>query len=54
MLFIFLLQLVRCHTCTRHHYRPVAYAAAKPPASAEVWQNESRTIAPEGKKRRLA
>jgi hypothetical protein len=54
MLFIFLLRLVRCHTCTRHHYRPILCAAAKPLAGAEVWQSESPTIAPERKKQRLA
>jgi hypothetical protein len=54
MLFIFLLQLVRCHTCTRHHYRPIVFTTAKPAAGEGVWQKEQHIISPEGKKQRLA
>ena len=48
ILFLFLLQLVRCHTCTHHHYRPIICTTARPPASAEVWRKEPQTISEGG------
>lgn len=30
MLFVFLLQLMRCHNCMRHHYRPIILVSGPP------------------------
>jgi hypothetical protein len=41
MSVLFLLRLVRCHTCMRRHYRPIFLPAARNPARAP----ERRTAA---------
>ena len=54
ILFIFLLHLVRCHNCMRHHYRPIIFYAAKNPRREPVSRKPPRTISSEQKKDRSA
>jgi len=54
MLFVFLLQLVRCHNCERHHYRPIMVATARVPVSEAIWKDEPAAASSERKTRRLA
>lgn len=53
LLFIFLLQLVRCHNCMRRHYRPIMVATRKHPA-AEVERKGPQIIPAEERQDRLA
>ena len=53
-LFIFLLQLVRCHNCMRRHYRPIMFAIPKHPATEAVERKAPQVIAAEERQDRLA
>ena len=54
ILFIFLLRLVRCHNCMRHHYRPIILSAAKNPMRETVSRKQPRTVSSGQKKDRSA
>ena len=54
MLFMFLLRLVRCHTCMRHHYRPIFLAVPENSRNQIVWRKQSQNASAERKKDRSA